>query len=229
MTVVVAGAEVTDDVEPTGGPFTFNATEPHTWHAASGVTLAEALATLDVEATADTVTYGGTSYDGAQSGTTVSYRVNGDPVDPTAYTLADGDEVWVTVETPGMNVSTPGTYIESADQHVHGHLEFVVEGEPVDFSRDRYQSTDRYFHFEDGDGRAWHAHSYSITLEYALSTLAGIEVSADGGTVTVNGTTYTDSASGETVRIEVNGEPVTPGEYYLKDWDGIRVVLESAS
>jgi len=142
---------------------------------------------------------------------------------------APGDEVWVTVETPGMNVPTPGEYIREDDQHVHGHLEFVVDGERLDFGRDRYQSNDRYFHFEGGDAAAWHAHSYSITLRYALSSLDGVDVSADGRTVRVDGTTYREGEDGTTITIEVGGEPVEPGEYYLKDWDGVRVVVDDGA
>lgn len=228
MTVVVGDQEVTEGVEVDANGFQFDAGDAHTWRATGNVTLAEALAAVGVEGSGDTLTYEGRTYDGDQNGTTVSVRVNGDPVDPSTYALADGDEVWVTVDTPGMNRSTPGEYIDNEDQHVHGHMEFVVNGEAINFGRERYQSNDRYFHYEGGEGAAWHAHSYSLTLDYALSSLNGIDVSADGRTVTYNGTTYRESEPGTTIAIEVNGEPVEPGEYYLKDWDGVRVVVESA-
>ena len=229
MTVVVGGEEVTEDERSDADRIRFDADAGHTWNATGNVTLAEALAPLGVSVGDGTLTYDGTTYDDSTNGTSVNVRVNGDPVEPTTYTLADGDEVWVTVETPEMDVSTPGEYIREDDQHIHGHLEFVVAGEGIDFGRDRYQSDDRYFHFEGGDAAAWHAHSYAITLQYALSSLDGIDVSADGRTVTVDGTTYRDGEDGTTITFEANGDPVDPGEYYLKDWDGVRVVVEDGA
>lgn len=228
MTVVVAGEEVTGDATFDSERVRFVDEEPHTWRTSGDVTLRSALSMLGVEVSGETVTYGGTTYDGAARDTSVHLRVDGDPVDdPSAYTLSDGDEVWVTVETEAMNVSTPGQYIQRDDQHVHGGMEFVVDGEQVDFEGDRYQTNDRYFHFEDGDGSLWHAHSYSITLQYALSSLDGIDVDADGSTVTFDGTTYRAGESGTTITVEVNGEPVEPGEYYLKDGDEVRVVVDT--
>jgi len=228
MTVVVGANEVPEGSANPTAAFSFDGNQPHTWHAATGVTLSDALSTLGIDATADTLRYQGRTYQDGTNNTTVDIRVNGKHVDPTSYTLANGDEVWVTVETPGMNRSTPGTYIDDSDQHIHGHLAFVVNGQAVNFSRPKYQNDDRFFHFEGGSGASWHAHSWSITLQYALSSLDGIQVSSDGSTVTYDGTTYRSSDPGTTITIEVNGNPVQPGSYYLKDWDHVRVEIQSS-
>lgn len=109
--------------------------------------------------------------------------------------------------------------------HYHGGIEVTVDGESVDFSRDRYQFQADPFHFENGDGSQWHVHAQDVTLEYAMGTL-GIEVTTD--TVTFDGTTYRDGDEGTNVTVTVNGEQVTPSEYVLQEGDQIRVVVETS-
>ena len=224
MTVVVAGNELPLDDLATGDRVSIASDDEHTWRASSELALAEALASFGVDASADSLSYNGTTYREATNGTTVSVRVDGEPVDPESYTLQDGDQVWVTVETAETDYSVPGTYIRAAQQHIHGQMEFVVDGETVDFSRPRFQSGHRHFHFEGGHADPWHAHSWSVTLQYGLNTLSGINVTEDA--VTYNGTTYTRGAANETVSITVNGDPVDPSEYLLKDGDDVRIVVE---
>lgn len=74
---------------------------------AQGVTLEYAMSVLGVDITADSVTYQGTTYRDADSGTTVRITVNGEPVDPEAYVLQgvqdasraeQGDTVRIVVE-----------------------------------------------------------------------------------------------------------------------------------
>ena len=221
MTVVVGANELTDAVDT--GSFQYDPTANHAWNASGGTTLADALSTLGVDATADTLTYEGQTYRDGANGTTVSYRVNGDVVDPTRYVLSNDDDVWVVVDYPGMNRSTPGTYIPDADQHIHGHINMTVNGQVVNFNQSKYQTNDRYFHFEDGTAKSWHAHSYGITLQYALSSLAGINATDDS--ITYDGTTYRNGDAGTTVQFLVNGDPVTPSRYYLKDWDHVKIVV----
>ena len=204
MAVVVAGDRLdVHDAKRTSN-FWFDANHSELWHEPSAkVTLAQALATFGIDAKGDSLTYQGTTYRDGQDGASVNVRVNGQPVDPTSYVLQDGDEVWVTVETPGMDVSTPGTYIHDEDLHVHGKMHVVVDGHLVNFSRSKYQSRDRYFHFEGGNYDPWHAHSYSLTLAYALGTLPGMDATANS--VTYDNTTYSSSDPGTTVTVTVNG------------------------
>ncbi|WP_192498528.1 MoaD/ThiS family protein [Halorussus halophilus] len=193
------------------------------------VTLAEALAQFDVEASADSFSYDGETYAESDSGVSVDYRVNGQSVDPQEYVLQDGDEIWVTVETPDMERSVPGDHIDHEYSHIHGSIDFTVNGKTLDFSKDKYQTAghSRYFHFEGGHADPWHAHSYSVTLQYAMATLQGLSVAE--GEVTYNGTTYSDSDADTNVQVMVNGEEVDPSEYFLKDGDEVEIVVESES
>jgi len=218
LTLLVGGSQV--DLSGSADSITF-ADGARTWSASEdSLTLAAALGTQDVNATAETLSYDGTTYDAADDGTTVAYRVNGHAVDPTEATLDDGDSVWVYVSTPSTDVQPPGAYLPEATDHQHGSIEVVVDGEPLNLSRERFQEQNRYFHLEGGDGDTWHAHTYNATYGWALGTL-GVDVTADS--VTYDNTTYTDG-DGATVKVLVNGHAVDPESYRLKDGDAIRVV-----
>lgn len=230
MAVVVNGTRLDLDRAYDGSSDAFRVDDgtQDVWHRSNEtVTLADALATLGVEATGDTLTYENETYDDGANGTTVSVRVNGEAVNPDRYELQDGDEVWVVVETPETNLSVPGEHISHDDLHVHGSITFAVDGEEVDFGRDKYQSADhnQFFHFEGGAADPWHAHSPNVTLGYAMSTLDGINVTADS--VTYENETYADGENGTSVTIEVNGDSVDPNEYVLKDGDSVRVIVDT--
>ena len=121
---------------------------------------------------------------------------------------------------------TPGRVSESA--HEHGIINVTIEGERVDFGDPDYRRPREFgaFHFEGGDGRAWHKHADGVTLEYAMATL-GIDVSEDR--VTVDGESYRDGDAGAS--LTVGGEPVDPTTYQLQgtsvadaaDGDTIRI------
>lgn len=227
MSVVINGTVL--DVSNAGNgsdTFGFENGSDGTWHRGNAtVTVADALSTLGVDATAEQVTYEGTTYKEADENTSINVRVNGERVDPEQYSLKDGDSVWVTVETDEMNASTPGEYISVDDQHIHGDMEFAVNGDEVNFSEQKYQSGHRHFHFEGGHADPWHAHSWSVTLEYAMSTLPGIDVGKNS--VTYDNTTYRASDPGTTVTVKVNGKSVDPSQYYLKDGDSVKIIVES--
>lgn len=111
----------------------------------------------------------------------------------------------------------------SGSVHYHGTMNVTIDGQTLDFSRDRYQMQDRqFFHYEAGDGSQWHVHGQDVTLEYALQTL-GIQVTENS--VTFEGTTYSDDDEGTAVTFEVNGESVNPRDYVLQEGDEVRVVV----
>lgn len=124
---------------------------------------------------------------------------------------------------------------QAGTAHEHGTIIVTVDGQTVDFSRDRYQVSqtgNSRFHFEGGSA-VWHKHATGVTLEYALG-VHGIEVSEDS--VTVDGTTYRASDPGTEVVVEVNGESVDPSEYVVRgassasaaeQGDHIRVVVRT--
>ncbi|WP_323191213.1 MoaD/ThiS family protein [Halostella sp. PRR32] len=222
--------DITEEYNSSSEAFRVNDSANDVWHRSNEtVTLAEALATLGLEATADTLTHDGTTYDDSANGTTVTVRVNGEAVDPERYELQDGDEVWVVATTSETNTSAPEEHIRHEDLHVHGNITFEVDGEEVDFSRDKYQNADhsQYFHFENGAGEPWHAHAWNVTLGYGMSTLEGINVTEDS--VTYENETYVDGENGASVSVEVNGEPVDPNGYVLKDGDSIRIVVDTGA
>lgn len=109
--------------------------------------------------------------------------------------------------------------------HYHGTIDVTIGGQELDFSRDRFQLQADPFHFERGNGERWHGHAQDVTLEYAMGTL-GIDVTSE--TVTYQGTTYGDD-SGETARVLVNGESVTPADYVLQEGDEIRIVANESA
>lgn len=116
--------------------------------------------------------------------------------------------------------------------HGHGLTNVTIDGEQIDFSQSQYQGQARGFHFEGGNGRMWHKHANSVTLEYAMATL-GIGVTTD--TVTFDGTTYRDSDPGTNVTVTIDGEPVNPARHELsgagesnpQDGDFIKIVVKT--
>lgn len=96
--------------------------------------------------------------------------------------------------------------------HGHGLIDVTIDGQTLDFSRQRYQLEDDAFHFEGGDGQVWHTHAQGVTLEYAMSTL-GIDVNSTS--VTFDGETYSARDPNTEVAIEVNGNSVDPKTYVL--------------
>lgn len=226
MAVLIAGERV-DLRTAIDGTQSFHMVDdtPDEFHVNGTLTLVEALERADVDATAQTVSYDGDTYRESTEGTNIVYRVNGEPVDPSNALVDAGDEVWVVVQTEDSEVQT-GEYIPPEQLHAHGDINFTVEGERVDFSREKYQQAGHndFFHFEGGHANPWHAHSGRVTLGYGLSTLEGIN--ATDRAIVYDNETY-EYGSEATVR--VNGETVRPNDYVLKDGDTVRVVLESTS
>jgi len=191
------------------------------------VTLAEGLSKLGVNATENGIEYEGTTYRDTENDTNVAVRVNGESVDPEDYVLQQGDEVWVVAITHPLDQSVPGEHIDHDDLHVHGQVNMTVDGEDVNFSKPKYETPghNQHFHFEGDSAPLWHAHSWSVTIEYGMSTLAGINVTEDS--VTYDNTTYERSDPGTSFTIEVNGESVDPSTYVLKDGDQVTIEVET--
>lgn len=120
----------------------------------------------------------------------------------------------------------PGLRTPSAlgSVHVHGTIEMTIDGEAIDFSRDRYQLRADAFHFEGHEGDRWHVHARHVTLAWAMGTL-GIEVTESS--VAFDGRTYRDGTAGVSVIVEVDGEPVSPRSYVLREGDHIRITVET--
>lgn len=136
----------------------------------------------------------------------------------------------------GSSGSVDAAQTPYGQAHEHGTMEVVILGEQVDFSQSKYQVSstgNTNFHFENGDGRVWHAHARGVTVEYALATL---DIQVTGDSVTFEGTTY--SEPDYRVNVTVDGDPVDPTSYVLggvedlddaEQGDSVRVVVEEAN
>ncbi|WP_255197152.1 C2H2-type zinc finger protein [Halorarius litoreus] len=120
----------------------------------------------------------------------------------------------------GPNIGAPGS------AHYHGPISMTVDGERVDFGQEKYQFTDRRFHFENpgmDPPYTWHAHATGVTLDYGMEAI-GIPVTDNS--VTFQNTTYTDGENAQ-VSVQVNGNDVTPSSYVLKEGDSIEIVVQT--
>jgi hypothetical protein len=144
------------------------------------------------------------------------------PVVVAAYVL------FFTGNTPASGLEEPQTEPTNVGSaHEHGTINVTIGGSVLDFGQPEFQNPreHRAFHFEGGNGDAWHVHAQRVTLEYAMWTL-GIDLT--NSSVRYDGETYADENA--TVVIEVNGDPVDPTEYELSgastagNGDHIRIV-----
>ncbi|MFB6135635.1 MAG: hypothetical protein ABEJ04_02650 [Halobacteriaceae archaeon] len=106
--------------------------------------------------------------------------------------------------------------------HYHGTIRVEMLGESLDFSRSRFQRRADCFHFENGRGERWHVHCKNVTLGWGLSTLG---IDTDGRSLTYRGTTYRDDSPEYEVSVTVNGDPVDPWSYVLREGDRVRVTV----
>jgi hypothetical protein len=104
--------------------------------------------------------------------------------------------------------------------HTHGGILVVFPDGPVDFSRQKYQIQDQFFHFEGGNGERWHIHGRKVSLAYAMETV-GIDIEDNKTSVTFEGTTY--NRSQYDITIQVNGNSVDPESYIIKNRDNITI------
>lgn len=125
--------------------------------------------------------------------------------------------------------------------HEHGTMEVVIDGEELDFMDDEFVEQDRIFHFhgyeqDEYGANVWHIHGFGVTVAYALESL-GIEINDDATVVSYDGQTYDASEAGTEIQLEVNGESVAP-DYELSgvgpegaaadgQGDDLRLVVET--
>lgn len=227
MLFVVDGQQQDLDTEPDAA-FWFNESNEHTWHAEEPMSLAAALETAGVDASADSLTYDGETYNESDENTSITYRVAGTDVeDPSTYELEDLDpahEIIVHVDTDTER-EVPGEKLDQSHPHPHGQLDVTVGGEPVDFTREQYTHVDEYFHFHgDENAERWHSHSLNLTASYAVSTFPGMNLTSDS--FTYNGTTYSSTETASSLDVTVNGEEIDPETYVLKDGDSLEISAE---
>lgn len=143
-----------------------------------------------------------------------------------AILITIGLVVFNPTQGPSQSGDTEVVPTSLGASHSHGGITVDILGEELDFSQPSYQLQDDFFHFEGGIGDEWHIHGNRVTLEYALQSL-DIEVTSDS--VVYDGTTYNNSSTEYDVNVTVNGEPVEPEQYLVKNGDFIRVSVQQSA
>lgn len=119
--------------------------------------------------------------------------------------------------------------------HKHGYLFVEVDGETIDFGRDRYHqgendevSDDFHFHDYDEDHR-WHMHRQRFTLGGAISTLPGFDHAVEGGAdvLTVEGETYTDGEDATITATEREEGEIEIDAHELHGGDIVEITVET--
>lgn len=151
--------------------------------------------------------------------------VSAPSVGPAASNETDGPTQTEGSEKPQARAADPQPHALWS-VHYHGTITMRVGSHRVDFSREQYQLQADAFHFEHGEGKRWHVHAKGVTLQYALETL-GITVT--NRSVSYRGRTYRGREPGTTVRIAVDGKPVTPSEYVLQPRDRVRIIVRTSA
>lgn len=110
-----------------------------------------------------------------------------------------------------------------------GTMEVLVDGQPVDLTADRFQAEyadeDVRFHFHEGDEN-WYMEGEPVTFAQAVDLLPrfAYERRGDAHVVTVDGETYDGREAATEVAFRVDGDPVDPQTYDVRDGD--HLVLE---
>lgn len=105
--------------------------------------------------------------------------------------------------------------------HVHAVFEVMLDGQPIDFSQQKYQVRTQYIHVEGGDGTTLHRHSSKVPVgEFFKSVNMDIR---DDCFVLDNGAQFCDDS--KQLRFFVNGtERSSINDYILQDNDRILII-----
>lgn len=130
----------------------------------------------------------------------------------------------------------PGGRDDGDSIDAQGDIAVVVDGEPVDLDADRYQAEHAEndsidFHLHEGDDHWYMEGEERLTLGEALDRLPhfAYERADDRDVLTVDGEAYDESEPGTEMSFSVDGEPVDPSSYELRDGDAIRVEIEAGA
>jgi hypothetical protein len=179
------------------------------------------------------VTYEGETYDGSQSGTSISIHEGTERIDPTAHEVEHNDNFWVRIQTGDDSDSG-----DSDGDERSGTLVVDVNNRRLDFSADAYREADsETFEFrDDGDPYRWYSQDGSVTLEQALNTLPNLEYSEEnGGDVVTYETdddhagTYRSEADATSIVTRQRTNDVDPTDYELQDGDILWVYVHTSA
>lgn len=138
----------------------------------------------------------------------------------TDYLIAGGIVVYLVALAaffgPVQGPQEPG---QPGTAHAHLYFAVSIEGERIDFSRERYQLEDRRVHFENRDGEILHVHAEGVTVRYTLETL-GIGFN---GSCLATGRTLCSNSTHD-LRVYVDGEVLgDPLDYVPGQDDNVMV------
>ncbi|MDY6777475.1 MAG: hypothetical protein SVU32_02320, partial [Candidatus Nanohaloarchaea archaeon] len=99
----------------------------------------------------------------------------------------------------------------------HLYFKVVIQGERVNFSKDRYQLQARKVHLEGGNGEIVHVHADDVTLDFFLQTLG---MRRNASCLSVDGV-YCTNATHE-LRVYIGGNvSASPGDHELEQGENI--------
>ncbi|WP_306052329.1 hypothetical protein [Natronococcus wangiae] len=178
------------------------------------------------------LTVGETSYDETDVATELAFFVDDSLVDPDAYELEDGDSIVVEITTDGaVSYEEDSSFIDAS-----GEIDVLVDGEPFDLTRDRFQAE----HAED-HAMAFHLHEISerwyvedwerVTLGGGLDLLPHVSYARTEGrhVLAIDETAYDERTAGTELAFFVDGELVNPAAYDLEDGEEVLVEITTGS
>lgn len=113
-----------------------------------------------------------------------------------------------------------------------GTLEIVIDGTPVDLTRDRFQAEhaedhELAFHFHEAD-EYWYLEGYErVTFADAIDYIPHFEYDSEDGehVVSYDGTEYDGRDTGTEFTFSVDDEEVAPGVYEPRDGDHLHLEI----
>ncbi|MBI4360397.1 hypothetical protein HY572_01345 [Candidatus Micrarchaeota archaeon] len=134
--------------------------------------------------------------------------------------------------TPGFNWET-GFFEEN--QHVHADIKVYVQGQAVNFSEYRFQSSveqplTEFIHFHDGNANIVHLHASGVALSYLFKTFGGflnqtcLQVAAGEPMHCAQNPSHTLKLGPDTLKFYLNNQSVSDlSAYPFKDLDQILI------
>lgn len=117
-----------------------------------------------------------------------------------------------------------------------GTVDIVIDGEPVDLTADRFQvehadNASLDFHLHEGDEYWYMEGEERVTVASALDLLPHVSFTVIEGdpVMTVDGSRYDAGESATSITVRVDGDPVDPTMYQLRDGDHLEVGITTAA
>lgn len=137
-----------------------------------------------------------------------------------------------------VSVGLAGCIVDDGDGEdrvdAQGTIEIVVDGKPINLTADRFQAEhapdhSRSFHLHESDELWYMEGTERVTLTEALDALPSIafEVAPERSVLRIDDSSY-DTETHE-IAFSIDGQPVDPETYTLRDGDTIRVTIHTGA